>query len=267
MKKIIPLLLLIFIASLVSAQDDTQLSIKLDSIIQEADLLYRYEKVAWNSSDLFQSNKKLGKDYGGYIIYHSNDTLHASYVDKQQSTRVAKYSFISTELNKPFTSIVKRAVLSDNEQALLSIKSKIINQLSDQKYGVGFPAGFTPNLVLVKSNDGYKLYILMGTSTSDVIPFGNDYLFYSDLEGDIIKWEKFHSRIIPTQTKGPNAEVVLSAVHSHLKTTPLITATDICTFRLYGGLYGMKEFMVLSTATGKYYTYNIDTNRIEITEP
>ena len=107
----------------------------------------------------------------------------------------------------------------------------------------------------------------MGTSESGIIPFGNDYLFQSDLDGNIVKWKKFHSRIIPAQTEMPNGEKVILAVHSHLKSTPYITATDVCTFRLYGRLYGMKEFMVLSTATGKYFKYNIDTNKIEITEP
>jgi len=59
--------------------------------------------------------------------------------------------------------------------------------------------------------------------------------------------------MIPTQAIGPNGEKVVSATHSHLKTTPYITATDICTFRLYAGLCDMEEFIVLCTATGKYY--------------
>lgn len=40
-----------------------------------------------------------------------------------------------------------------------------------------------------------------------------------------------NSRMIPAQSKGPNGEKVVSGIHSHLKTTPYITATDICTFR------------------------------------
>lgn len=239
----------------------------LDSIVKEADLLYNYEKVAWNTTDLLMSKRKLKKNYGGYVIYHSNDTIYASFIDKDQEKRIAKYSFTTSDLKSPFESNFDLIQLSESEKELLNIKIKIINQLSDQKYEVGFPQGFNPNLVLLKDKSEYRLYILMGTSESNIIPFGNDYLFKTDLNGEIKDWKKLHSRVIPTQTEMPNGGKVISAVHSHLKTTPYITATDICTFRLYGELYGMKEFMVLSTTIGKYFKYNIDENKITITEP
>ena len=107
----------------------------------------------------------------------------------------------------------------------------------------------------------------MGTTENGIIPFGSDYLFKTNSDGKISEWKKFHSRMIPAYAKGPNGEKVISAIHSHLKSTPYITATDICTFRLYGELCGMKEFMVLSTALGVYFKYDIDKNEIETTEP
>jgi hypothetical protein len=72
--------------------------------------------------------------------------------------------------------------------------------------------------------------------------------------------------VIPAQSKGPNGEKVVSAIHSHLKTTPYITATDICTFRLYGELCEMDEFSVYSPALGKYFKYRLKENKIEIEE-
>jgi hypothetical protein len=266
MKKNILLLFSLIITSLCYSQSDT-LQNKLNSIIKEADLLYNYEKVAWNASDLLMSKSKLKKKYGGYIIHHSNDTIYASFIDKSQKNRIAKYSFIESNLNEPFEFNFDINSLSEIEQEYLDVKIKIIEQLSDPKYEVGFPEGFNPNLVLLKESDEFKLYILMGTTQPNLIPFGNDYLFRSDLTGKITDWQKFHSRIIPAQSKMPDGSIVISAVHSHLKSTPYITATDICTFRLYGSLFGMKEFMVLSTALGKYFKYNIDTNKIEVTEP
>lgn len=101
----------------------------------------------------------------------------------------------------------------------------------------------------------------MGTRESGVIPFGNDYLFWSDAEGNITDWKKFHSNIIPIYAKGPNGEKVTSSCHSHLPTTPYITATDICTFRLYGELCELEEFSV--SASGNF-KYNLKTNKIEI---
>lgn len=246
---------------------DENLQLKLDSIINEADLLYNYEKAVWNATDLLMTNTKLKKNYGGYVVSHSNDTIFATFIDKSQTQKIAKYFFTTANLNSPFNSEIGLSSLTNIEQELLDTKIKIINQLSDKKYEVSIPQNFNPNFVLIKEKEVYKLYILMGTSESGVVPFGNDYLFWADLNGNITKWKKFHSRMIPVQSKGPNGEKVLSAIHSHLKTTPYITATDICTFRLYGGLCEMEEFMVLCTATGKYYKYAIKTNKIEITEP
>lgn len=246
---------------------DENLQLKLDSIIKEADLLYNYEKAVWNATDLLMTDRKLKKNYGGYVVSHSNDTIFATFIDKSQKQKVAKYYFTIANLNSPFNSEIEVSPLTKPEQELLDVKIKIINQLSDKKYEVGFPQNFNPNFVLIKEKEGFKLYILMGTPESGLIPFGNDFLFWTDLNGTITNWKKFHSRMIPAQSKGPNGEKVVSAIHSHLKTTPYITATDICTFRLYGGLCDMEEFMVLCTATGKYYKYSIKTNKIEVTEP
>ena len=265
MKRII---ILVFTAmSFVSYGQKDTLQLKLNSIIKEANLLYSYEKAAWNSTDILIKKRKIFKKYGGYVIYHSNDTIYASFIDKQQKNRIAEYKFTFNELDKPFEKDYNEIELSEKEKELLKIKINIINQLSDKKYNVTIPNGYNPNLVLLKEKEGYKLYIIMGTTKSGVIPFGNDYLFKSDNNGKIVDWTKFHSRIIPAQAEGPNGEIVLTAIHSHLKTTPYITATDICTFRLYAELCGMKQFMVLSTALGIYFKYDIDKNEIEITEP
>jgi hypothetical protein len=246
---------------------EENLQLKLDSIIKEANLLYSYEKAVWNSTDILMANSKLKKNYGGYVVYHSNDTVFVTYIDKTRKKRLTRYSFITSDLNNPIQTNSEASELTDVELELLNIKIKIINQLSDSKYDVSIPQSFNPNFVLIKENSGFKLYILMGTSESGIIPFGNDFLFSTDSTGNIEKWKKFHSRMISTQSKGPNGEKVISAIHSHLKTTPYITATDICTFRLYGGLCDMEEFSVLCTATGKYFKYTIKTNKIEITEP
>lgn len=265
MKKLGLLILTLNISFSVFSQENLQA--KFDSIITEADLLYRYEKSVWNSTDLLMANNKLKKNYGGYVVSHSNDTVFVTYIDKKQKESIARYQYVSNELTKPSNISIEVSTLTSLEQELLDIKIKLIKQLSDSKYGVTIPQGFSPNFVLIKGANEFKLYILMGTSDAGVIPFGNDFLFKADKAGTITEWKKFHSRMIPAFSKGPNGEKVISAIHSHLKTTPYITATDICTFRLYGELCGLEEFMVLCTATDKYYKYNLKSNTIEITEP
>lgn len=265
MKKILSLFIIISISTLSFSQSES-LNIKFDSIIQEADLLYNYEKIAWISTDLLMSKRKLKKKYGGYLISHSNDTIYATFLDKNQKNRIAKYSFTNSNLKVPFSINLNSESLSENEKELLDIKNNMLNQLSDKKYDVRFPKGFNPNLVLIKNSNEFKLYILMGTSESGIIPFGNDYLFNADASGKIIKWKKFHSRLIPVQTEMEGMGKVTSAMHSHLRTTPYITATDICTFRLYAEYTEIKSFKVYSPSIGKYMEYNLTDNLIKITE-
>jgi len=238
---------------------------KLDSILVEADLMYKYEKSVWNSTDLLMSNRKLKKNYGGYIVHHSNDTLTVTYLDKKQKECIARYRYKFDNLNKPLIASIEPSQLTSIEKELFDIKGLIVNQLSDSKYNVTIPQDYNPNLVLIKENNEYRLYIIMGTSRTGVIPFGNDYLFKANSKGKITYWKKFHSRIIPTMAEF-NGQKVTESFHSHLRTTPYITATDICTFRLYDQYTELEKFSVYSPAFGKSMTYILKTNKIEIEE-
>lgn len=263
MKKNGIFLFLIMVCFNVFSQQDTIKPV-LDSILIEADLMFRYEKAVWISSDILMTDETLKNNYGGYVVSHSGDNVRVTYIDEKQKESIARYDFVSTELSKPSKTSIQNSPLTKLEKELLDVKIKIINQLSDEKYEVTFPKDFNPNLVLIKGDNNYRLYIIMGTSESGVIPFGNDFLFITDNSGTITKSKKFHSRMIPAYSKGPNGEIVVSIVHSHLKTTPYITATDICTFRLYAEICGLEEFMILCPTTGKYFKYNINTNKISI---
>ena len=55
-------------------------------------------------------------------------------------------------------------------------------------------------------------------------------------------------------------------VHSHLKYEPFISATDICTFRLYYNKTGSTKFAVYSTALSMYFIYELATNTITPTK-
>lgn len=245
---------------------EVDLQLKMDSIIQEADLLFRYERAVWVSTDLLMSDKKLKKKFGGYVVYHSNDTTNVSMLDKNQTGVIARYEFVNPNFDSPSKTPIESSELTIIEHELIETKAKVIEQLSDSKYEVTIPQNYNPNLVLIKSEFGYKLYILMGTNENGIIPFGNDYLFKTDSVGMITTWQKFHSRMIPAQSEIPGVGKVTSSSHSHLRSTPYITATDICTFRLYAGFTELKEFSVYSPALGIYMKYNLEENKIEIEE-
>ena len=250
-----------------NAQDiqftEEEMKVKLDSILSEGNLLFRYENASWISTDLAYSNEDIKRGYGRYFTYQSNDTIKTIIIDVNKENCIAEYSFLKGQLNPDNKKLDVRK-LNSRELGLLEIESKIKSQITDSKYGVGVPEGFSLNMILIPGYTGYRFYIITGTSQSNVIPFGNDYFFETDAAGNVKDWKKFHSRLIPQSTVVPNGGKLIMAIHSHLRTSPFISATDICIFKLYGKLFDMEKLSVYSPAFGKYFVYNSTTNTITV---
>lgn len=262
MKSTFLLLLLLFSTLSLSQKIDHQT--KLDSILKEANLLYNYEKAVWNASDLLNDNKKLRKKNGGFVVFHNSDTINVSFFSKDQEDIIARYHFLNTDMEKPISAELEKSEAKENELHLLRTKGLIVEQLADEKYELSFPKNYNPNLVLIQDEMGFKLYILMGTSKEGLIPFGNDYIFWGNKKGEIFKWQKMHSRLIPARSEIPGVGTTISASHSHRRSTPYITATDICTFRLYAGYTELESFSVYSPALKVSMVYELRSNSIKI---
>lgn len=259
--------LLIFISVITLAQDlkysEKELQQKLDSIKTEADLLFSHENASWHAGDLANSNPKLIQNMGSYLTYQAKDTIKTVFLSKDQSKIIAEYSFRNNRI-QPVKEKFNQRSLNDTENTLTDIRSKVISQLSDPKYEVAITQGYSLNLIVIPFNENYKIYLIPGTSQSGVIPFGNDYLFISDKKGNIISNQKIHSGLIPAKTALGDGSTLTMVTHSHLRTQPFITATDICTFKLYAPLTKLDEFSVYSPALGKYMKYNYKKDTIEI---
>jgi len=263
MKKILLLLFCFFAATMIFGKaklSKEEIVQKNDSILAEGNLLYRYEKAAWVSTDLAMSLKEVKESFGGYLIYQSGDSIKAIILGKDPGTCIYEITYLH-DTKTPFRELLMNRKLSDKEVELQDIKLKIIKEALTPKYNVTCAEGYSLVIDLIPGAEGYKLYILTGTSRQNVIPLGNDYIFFSDENGDITSWRKFHSILIPTQAK-IEGEKVIECIHSHLPSEPFITATDICTFKLYGDYYGLKRFKVVSTALSKCFTYDAETNTI-----
>ncbi|QOW08940.1 hypothetical protein Q73A0000_00545 [Kaistella flava (ex Peng et al. 2021)] len=148
------------------------------------------------------------------------------------------------------------------ENDLTNVREKLISQLSNPKYEIEVPQGFSLNLITIPFNKNFKTYLITGANESGVIPFGNDYLFITDKDGIILEEQKFHSRLIPQYTSSVNGEMTMST-HSHLKTNPFISATDICTFKLYASFTKLEKFFVYSPALQTYFEYNIKKDTLK----
>lgn len=261
-------LLIVFVlsTSFISAQDlvisETDLKVKLDSILAEGNLLYKYERAAWISTDLVRENPELTAEFGGYFIYEYEDGIKAIILENGDEKCIAEYYF-EDDSNRPKWAKTEKRELSKKELILLEAREAVFANLDDPKYNISIMEGFVPNIIFIPYREKFKFYIIMGTPQNDVIPFGDDHLFITDKNGKIEHWQKFHSRLIPGYTKMEDSQVT-EMMHSHLKSTPFITATDICTFMLYAPLYGLEAFTVYSPAIGKYMTYHLKDNRITV---
>ncbi|MDR2238196.1 MAG: hypothetical protein LBE92_18890 [Chryseobacterium sp.] len=262
-------ILLILMSMLISAQEkkhsDQELKQKLDSIKAEGNLLFAHENASWHSGDLIGQNKSVAGSVGTYLTYKAHDTIKTVFLNRDQSLVLAEYSFKNNQ-KTPVKESFRERKLNVTESGINNVRNTIIPQLSDPRYEVGAPEGFTLNVIILPMNENYKVYLIPGTSQNGLIPFGNDYLFITDKKGAILSHQKFHSRLIPAFTQMENGATITKATHSHLRTSPFISATDICTFKLYAPLTKMEEFSVYSPALGTYMTYNYKKDSLEKTK-
>lgn len=259
------LMLFVLVSTMINGQvkfSKEEIKRKNDSILVEGNLLYQYEKVAWVSTDYALELNEISKKFGGYFIYQSGDSIKSIILDKKQENCISDMTYFNN-FTTPTKELLVSRPLNEKEKELISIKKKLIDQIFTSKYEISQVDGFSYNIQLIPYESGYKLYMISGTSKSNLIPFGNDYVFFADKNAVISSWRKFHSRLISTPTKY-EGETVRGITHSHLVAEPFITATDICTFRLYGSISGVKMFKVLSTALSKVFTYDLESNTITV---
>lgn len=241
---------------------EKEINFKLDSIKQEGNLLYSLENASWKSTDIVRDDLDLQEMVGDYLTYQKSDTVKTVFLNLDKNQVIAEFSYLNNSKKPVKDSYIDRN-LNEMEMKLLSAKKEITSQLSEPKYDISVPEDYSLNIVIIPFGEKYKTYLLTGASKNDVIPFGNDYLFISDKNGKIIDHKKFHSRLIPTFTKDQNGGTVTMSTHSHLKTNPLISATDICTFKLYAPLSNLEKFSVYSPALSTYFEYNMKTDTLK----
>lgn len=267
--KILPIFMLCILFLNASGQDlkisDQEIQAKLDSIKAEANLLYSYENASLNSENSARKNKKIKKDFGGSLTYFLNDTVKTVILNKLQNQVTAEYFYLN-DSPKPIHEKTAARNLNDTETELLTVKKNLFEQLSAPEYKVNVPENFTLDLVTIPFGNGFRNYIITGTQKSGIIPVGNDYLFITDRAGKIQKWKKFHSRLIPVHTTDGKGNYTVTSVHSHLKTSPFISATEICTFRLYARSGKLNKLSVYSTALETYLTYDQTDNALQKTD-
>jgi len=271
MKKVLLVVSLFLFSSILFAQkikiSENELKTQLDAVLKEGNLLYKYVQASLVAVDSALVNPIINKPYSfwSYFPYEDSEKIKIIIFVGNTPTCIAEYTF-EDDFTKPKSVIIERRELTTKEKTLMDIRDKIVAQIRKPKYGLTFDwcFGCTMEFILIPDIDSYKFYCIIRTtehSEEDIIPFGNDYLFIANKKGKIKRWYNFHSEFIPWHPI-VDGNRVTEVSHSHLTTTPLVTATDICTFKLYAPLYDIDEFFVYSTALGKYMKYNWKKNEI-----
>lgn len=232
-----------------------QIEAKCDSIVKEADKIYRYEASAWTFSDRARAIDDVNKSFKGMFVYEEGDTVKCIAVNANNQC-IYEESFLPVG-SLPHSIKNEVRELTEKEKALRHIRGKIFAAIGENKW-VAVHEGFPINPILIPFEGGYKFYLICGSSKGGVVPWGNDYLFLTDAEGKVKSWKKFHSRMIPMETR----DDITMMMHSHVKTEPFISATDICTFNLYR-TPKVDRFSVYSPGLSLYFTYLVGSNSIK----
>ncbi|QNR85057.1 hypothetical protein H9N25_00665 [Pedobacter riviphilus] len=232
MKKLLTLITLFILVQNATAQKNA-LRLIADSINAEGETLYRSEWASGHGTQIFTSSfggkKRLS---GGYFSYETkremttiffsknNDPVVLATVKFDHSFDSSKYSIDTT--TRKFTEI---------EKDLYAIRLKAAQAVSNDTL-FKFYQNTSLNLVPVIKNGAKKVYVITAQTTPDEVLLGNDYLINFDKDNDIIKKTKLHNNLIPLGTGGK--EAIKASSHQHLgETSPFITATDICAFKLW----------------------------------
>lgn len=266
MKCILVILAAMFFLKTFSQHDKRAVA---DSITQEGLKLFRSEMASWYGTDIFMEKAKSEREeIGGYFsyadgkyykcVFYSNTstptvlgtiTFKGSYDPSKAALNLSKRSFTETELS--YYSIRKAALDEIAEDTSMFVTFKNTNL----------------NLIPLIEKGSKKVYVLTGTSRSDIVIIGNDYLLTFDEQNKLVSKRKIHANVItlPTEVKEKDADgsTPMGSVHNHIpETGEYITATDICTFMLYGRFTNWKQQLVIS----EHYLsiWNCETNKLII---
>jgi hypothetical protein len=213
------------------------------AIEEEADKIYQSEMASWYGSDLFDEKFKDKNDIkGGYVSYSEGDVSKCIFISKGEKPKaIATFSFDPTYN-------VKTAVIDGSERALTALESDLVDlrlkasTIIQNDTIFKFYKNISFNVVPIINGKEKKVYVLSGPKVGGVVVFGNDYLITFDKNNNLVSTKRLHKNINPTEYKNS-----VSAVHTHLKETgDFITATDICTLRLYEKYTQWESYMVMS---------------------
>jgi len=219
-----------------------------DELIAEGTTLYKTEMASWYGSDIFLekfSDKR--QNTGGYFSYIEGNRSICIFFSKGSKPKVlATFSFDSTFNIQTVIVDGQDREFSEKEYDLFLIRQIALSELKIDTL-FKYYKEMNPNVIPLNDEKGKRVYILTGPEKQGIVVFGNDYLLTFDKENKVIEKNRVHKNIIPIESKQEGGKQVISTMHSHLpETGNLITATDICTLKLYSKYTTWEQHYVIS---------------------
>ena len=251
LKQIFFVLLVATCASLPAAAQKADLPLEAERILAEADILYKSEMASWHGSDLFIARHPNQGDIGGYFSYVDGGQPRCVFYNKEEVPKIIGTVVFDSSFNTDLA-IVNLTVrgFSDIEQEYYEMRDAVKKAFrTDTTFS--FYKDTNPNMIPVKDAKGKRVYVISGTNKHGVVPLGNDYLLQLDKNNRVTSNTPLHRTLILMDYKiknglGANGENE-SGIHSHIPGySPFITATDICTLRLYEPFTHWHQHIVIS---------------------
>jgi hypothetical protein len=222
-----------------------------DSLSAEGDRLYKSEWASWYGSDIFAAECKEKRILsGGYISYDTGKGLNNIFFSKGDSPVVlATISFPYGFNSKNYKLDTASRKLSKAEMDLYTFRQKAVAEVYKDTLFKHYN-NTSLNPIPIISNHVKKVYFLTGPAVNGVVLLGNDYLVTFDKDNNITSKRKLHRNLISipySKTETDSSKIVVATIHSHSNETgEFITATDICTLRLYEKFTTWNQHLVIS---------------------
>lgn len=217
-------------------------------VVEEGTKLYKCEMASWYGTDLFLSKlKDRWQNTGGYFSYPVDDKAVCVFFSNDESPKIiGTFTFDSTYDTN--AAIVDERIrdLTKQENDIFTIRQAALKEFQSDSLFKSYK-DMNPNFVPLSDSRGKRVYILTGPQKQGLVVFGNDYLLTFDKDNNIQTKRQLHKNIIPIEYGKIGEKQIISTMHSHLpETGDLITATDICTLKLYSKYSQWGQHYVIS---------------------
>lgn len=235
------------------------LNSKLDSIVLESKNIYNLLKSKIVAEKIAEEQYQL--DYNWILEVKDTDSIHIKFIDSQKAV-IAKMTFYE-DFENPIVTNNTKDKLSNFEDSLFRVKYTFLSKMNPSEFGIESHDSEKVITIIFPYMNKYKLYRILSTEKKNVIPFGNDFLFILNSDGNVLSWNNFHKTYVPMKTVHHGYKVG-HIIPKYYDNETFILATDIALFRLFTDNLELSSFTANPPKSSRYFTYDSKSNSLRV---